>query len=407
MNEPTLEPIILTRVLLRLGWERVGSFRESVAYWEPADSASNRFTSVRDERILFPLATDAPDFDDLLEEVTFRLRARHGEDFVHEEELVRLLIQRRLDEIDVKRETDNAAGLIRWQTGNQMVESARGLLGAAARAANLPRKRFAQAQSTIAEAFLQSCYMGQTRVGSYVVTALTPAGQTFATSRAVDANSKKHPRITGRQITATLVNSLSAVREAIEVSKKTPDGDIAAFEEQIMAGVSFELLASLEPLTADDESAIVIEYNDIEQTSLLPSPQQRVEFAFTPEDGKTIARAKSFFEAAPEPTHVVMSGEVTFLKNSQSDSEHQIRLHTRLHGKPRSVVVNLSAEQYDSAVRAHGAKVMITVMGELEQKTRGSIVERPENVRIESTPVSVELPASTDTPLWETEASDD
>lgn len=400
MSDVSPSPVVLTRVLQRLGWDQIGGFRDSLAYWEPRERVSSLQASARDERIIFPLVTHAPDFDDLLEEVALRLRERHGDEFEHEEALVRLLLVRHLDEMDVKRETDNAAGLIRWQSGNQMIESARGLLGAAAKAANQPRKRFAQAQSTIADEFLQSCYMGQTRVGSYVVTALTPAAESFATSKSVEANSKRHPRITGRQITATLVNSLSAVQEAIEASKAS-GGDLTAFEEQVVAGVSFELLSSLESLTSDEDSAIVVEFNDTEETTLLPVPPKRVEFAFTPEDGKAISLARSFFESAPAPVFAVVSGEVTFLKNSQSESEHQIRLHTRVHGKPRSIVVNLSAEQYDSAVQAHGAKVMFTVVGELEQRTRGSIIERAESVRVESTPVSVELPGRADTPLWD------
>ncbi|GAB2837469.1 hypothetical protein ACFQ0P_13910 [Microbacterium insulae] len=394
MSDGPMNPAVLTRALERLGWHTVGGFRDTLAYWEPVGREHTR-----SERIAFPLAPDAPDYADLLGDVAVRMHTLYGSEFAEVLSLASMLVERQFDEVDVKRHIDNRAGLIKWLSGNEMVDSTQGILAAAAKSSNLTRKRFAQAQSVIAEDFLSQCYMGQTKISSYVITALTPSAQTFATSKAVDAGSKKHPRISGREITARLVTSLQAVRDALDETPASAD-TFEAFDERVIAGVSFELLASLQPLTSGDESAISVEFNSNDQHTLMPGEPRNIEFAFTPEDGAKIGRARAYFEQTPEPTLMSIVGEITGLKNSESDPEHRITLSTRVNGKPRTVTVHLSDEQYDEALRAHGAKRMFSVVGELEERTRGSVIAQAERVHTEETSVSTPLTDYPTTPLF-------
>lgn len=394
MSDKHMNPAVLTRTLERLGWRTVGGFRSTLAYWEPLGQEH-----ARAERIAFPLLADAPDYDDLLDDVAVRLHSLYGSEFAEAFSLASLLIERQFDEVDVKRQIDNRAGLIKWLAGNEMVDSTQGILAAAAKSSNQTRKRFAQAQSVIAEDFLSQCYMGQTKISSYVITALTPSTQTFATSKAVDTKAKKYPRISGREITARLVTSLQAVRDALDETPAAAE-TFDAFDERVIAGVSFELLASLQPLTSGDESAISVEFNSNDEQTLVTGEAKRVEFAFTPEDGVKIGRARAYFEQTPEPTFVSIVGEITGLKNSESDPEHRVTLFGRVRGKPRTVTVHLTDEQYDEALKAHGAKRMFSVVGELEERTRGSVIAQAERVHIEETPVSAPLPEHPITPLF-------
>lgn len=394
MSDQHMNPAVLTRALEQLGWHTVGGFRDALTYWEPINHEH-----ARAERVAFPLAPAAPDYSDLLDDIARRMHTLYGSEFAEVFSLATLLVERQFDEVDVKRQTDNRAGLIKWLSGNDMVDSTQGILAAAAKSSNLTRKRYAHAQSVIAEDFLSQCYMGQTKIGSYVVTALTPSAQTFATSKAVDAGSKKHPRISGRDITARLVTSLQAVRDALDETPALAE-TFDAFDERVVEGVSFELLASLQPLTSGDESAITVEFNSNDQHTLIPDETRRVEFAFTPEDGAKIGRARAYFEQTPEPSLVSMVGEITGLKNSESDPEHRVTLVGRVKGKPRTVTVHLTDEQYDEALKAHGAKRMFSVVGELEERTRGSFISQAERVHIEETSVSAPLPDHTITPLF-------
>lgn len=388
MNDTQFDGNLLRRSLRRLGWAEVGSFRDALQYWEPAYLVSGENKSGRSsDRLVLPLKEDASDAQDLLIDASGYLLQKYGREFEQVIETVRMMLTRHLDEIEVRRETQNSAGMIQWELGNEAVLSTRDMLSASAKAAASRKKRFFNAESVISEEFLAQCYMGQTKVGSYVVTALTPAEASLATSRSKDS-AKMHPRVEGRAVTETLAESLSAVRDAID-EVRGAGGKIEAFELSVASGVSHELLAALEPLTHGSESGIEIAYfRTADEDDMAETPRDRASFAFTPEDSKIIAKARDYFEATPEPQEAHLTGEVTGLKNSSSAAEHQIKLATRVNGRPKMVTVELTPEQYDQAVEAHGQKRLFTVVGALEMRQRGSYVTTPEQVRVEETNIS-------------------
>ncbi len=388
MNDTQLEGNILRRALRRLGWTEAGSFRDVLQYWEPIALQADKHESSRtSERLVLPLREDASDSQDLLLDASGYLLQTYGEEFIQIIQTVKMMLTRHLDEIEVRRETNNSAGFIQWQLGNEAILSTREILSASAKAAASRKKRFFNAGSVISEEFLAQCFMGQTKVGSYVVTALTPAEASLATSRSKD-NAKAYPRIEGRAVIETLAESLGAVRDAIDEVKNS-GGQIEAFELAVASGVSHELLAALEPLTRGSEAGIEIAYFRAEdEGNAVETRPDRAAFVFTPEDSVVITKARDYFEATPDPKEARLTGEVTYLKNSSSAAEHQIKLATRVNGRPKMVTVELTPEQYDQAVEAHSRKRLFTVVGALEMKQRGSYVTTPEQVRVEETNIS-------------------
>lgn len=386
MTDPINSGDVVRRSLRRLGWAAVGSFRDTLQYWEPRERLEEHIGQLRIPRVVLPVSDQLSDAEDLLEEAEEFLAQQYREEYSQAVATVRLMLSRHLDEVEVRRATSNSAGLIQWQLGNEAVVSTRELLAASAKAASSKKKRFYNAESIIADEFLSQCYMGQTKVGSYVVTALTPAEASLPTSA---SKKKSHPRIEGRLVTETLADSLEAVRDAIAEAKST-NGQIEAFEIAVAAGVSHELLSALEPLTRGTESGIEIAYfrtanDDLSEISRTP---RTAEFAFTPEDSLVISRAREYFEASPQPKPARLTGEVTDLKNSSAEGEHRIKLAARVNGKPKIVTVQLLPEQYDSAMQAHGRGRLFTVIGELEMIKRAAHVRTPERVVIEDTPVN-------------------
>lgn len=388
MTELSLSIDVLRRSMKRLGWSTVGSFRDDLQYWEPRRLEKQKTGTLALPRVILPLQEDASDTEDLLDDATSYLSQQYGQEFKQVVETVRLMLSKHLDEIEVRRATSNDAGLIQWQSGNDAIVSTRHILSASAKAASSRRKRFFNAESVIAEEFLAQCFMGQTKIGSYVVTALTPANVSLATSRS-QKNDKLHPRIEGRIVTETLAESLGAVQDAIAETRKS-GGQIQAFEMAVFSGVSYELLSALEPLTRDTESSIEISYFRTEVNELVaePTTAQTVEFAFTPEDNLVIAKAQEYFEASPQPKDARLTGEVTDLRNSSAESEHRIKLAAWVNGKPKSVTIQLTPEQYTSAVEAHGLGRLFTVVGELEMQKRSAHMNTPEQVVVEETLVN-------------------
>ncbi|WP_127794352.1 hypothetical protein [Agromyces sp. LHK192] len=391
------DSLTLRRALRRLGWAQTGSFRGALEYWAPKNPDGAAPPSIGLDRLIVPIVDTAADAQDLLDDASNALLQRYGREYAQTLEMIKLMVARHLDEVEVRRETPNNAGLIRWQLGDEAIESTRGILSASARAAISKKKRFASAENVVSEEFLSQCYMGQTKVGSYVITALTPAEASIVTSRAKPDPKRPSPRVAGRLITDTLVGSLEAVKDAIAEAHRSREDQVNdAFELAVMSGVSYELLAALEPLTRETESSIQVAYFRTGRDDLDEEPVQQPthEITFTPEDSKIIAQARAYFAKTPDPRPMRLTGEVTDLKNSSAAAEHRIKLATRVNGRPRTVTVNLTADQYAHAVDAHGQERMFTVFGELETRQRGAYVETPETVRVENTLVSDEVRSS-------------
>lgn len=397
------DSVTLRRALRRLGWAEVGTFRNELQYWEPRTSDRTRPSSFGVDRLIVPLDDTAEDARDLIDDASATLLHRYGHEYSQTLQMIEIMIARHLDEIEVRRETPNAAGVIRWELGNEAVDSTRGILSASAKAAVEKRKRFAGAEQVISDEFLSQCYMGQTKVGSYVVTALTPAETDIVTSRAKPTRKKPVPRIASRLVTETLVTSLEAVKDAIsEAHSSSGDRVDDAFELAVVSGVSFELLSALEPLTRTTESSIQVAYFRTDRDELTEAPvRASQEITFTPEDSAIIRQACAYFAKTPEPRSMRLTGEVTDLKNSSAAAEHRIKLAARVNGRPRVVTVNLTAEQYGSAVDAHGSGRLFTVYGELETRQRGAYVKTPETVRIEDAMVAESLHSPLDTSAGE------
>ncbi len=390
MTDSVLSADLMRRSLKRLGWSAVGSFRDTLQYWEPRERMHEHAGNLRVPRVILPQRDDLSDARDLLEEAGEFLVRQYRDEFTQAIETVRLMLSRHLDEVEVRRATNNDAGLIQWQLGNEAIASTRDLLAASAKATSRPKKRFYNAEAVIADDFMSQVFMGQTKIGSYVVTALTPAEASLATS-----TSKKttHPRIQGRLVTETLAESLEAVKDAI-AEARSANGQIEAFELAVAAGVSHELLSALEPLTRGTESGIEIAFfhtADEEPMEEVVTPRS-VEFAFTPEDSVVIAKAREYFEASPQPMPARVTGEVTDLRNSSAEGEHRIKLAARVNGRPKSVTVQLSAEQYESAMEAHARGRLFSVVGELEVIKRTTHVRAPERVVVEETEVNAVQP---------------
>jgi hypothetical protein len=305
----------------------------------------------------------------------------YGTDFKTALSIAQAMSNRQLDEIDFRKETTDTSGLIGWLAGNQMIDSGRKLLMAAAKATSQPRKRYANAQSVVAEEFLSKCLMGQTRVGSYIITALVPSAEIITTSRARAAQNIRHT-VTGRDVTTTLIGALEAVQEATTEARRTDS--LASFEEKVSNGVSLEFLTSLEGITSQTETQVRVEQHKISETPDSHDYLHAVsrDFYFTPSDSLEITRARELFSSYPAPQTSILSGEVVLLKNSVKVFEHEIKLQALVEGRVRPVTVHLDGNQYGLAIEAHSGGRQFQVRGYLEEHARSLSMDVPDEVRI-------------------------
>ena len=121
------------------------------------------------------------------------------------------------DQLRFEKNVATVNGAVPWLLGQELVESARASLVAGAKARLSKRAYYGNANGRFAKRFIESVLMGQTEIGSYVVTAFSPPDQAFPEKETLPGELSL-PSVaiyTGRQIVQSLVDALSATLEAV------------------------------------------------------------------------------------------------------------------------------------------------------------------------------------------------
>jgi hypothetical protein len=132
-------------------------------------------------------------------------------------------------------------GTIPLEDGALLARSARGMMLAAACATHERRRAFHTRKPQVAVDYMKGLSLGQTEVGSFVLTVISPVPPTLAqTEMLLEAPPETN---FNRRVTETLTTALAAIRTAAETS--VARGGLSAFEEAVAQGVSADLCEAL------------------------------------------------------------------------------------------------------------------------------------------------------------------
>lgn len=371
----------LQSVLNNLGWVPKEDNQHQIEYWTPGEdtllTGNNR--SLNEFSLYIPTNLSAPDFRLNFNRALWEL-SRISQTNIHEAmDLAMRKIELTLDELEIKTETPNISGIVGWDQGFRLFNGTRTIMDAAARTATGNERHFANKASVIAANFLEGCFMGQTRIGSYSVTALIPANQEFSTTNST--KDKISSLLRGRIISNTLATSLEAAKETLEEYISSPNDEI--FGWGVSQGLSFELFSGIRETLTHDETEIVIEFRPI-PTDNISNQIIRRHFTFDTKYKDAIDQACQVLHRKPASQSVALTGEVTALKRSLSDpNSAQIKLKAIFESKVRTFTVHLSHTDYDKAVDAHKSRMRLSVTGTSEQ----AVVKNVNSVYITTDPV--------------------
>lgn len=285
-----------------------------------------------------------------------------------------------LEEAHWKKESTIDAGLISWTQGEQLYAAAREMLVAAAKASRERRMYHGNASAHVAKSFLSSCLMGQTQVGSFIITAHAPRDRSFHFAepdelRPVLPGMAAPDSTSGAQIMSWLETALDVTRSCLDAYRK--DADIRVFDEAVPQGLSFEFARALGSATRDSESAVkLIRPNSAKIGSTR-------EFSFAPDEASVLESVANRFAQAYEPQEVTLSGEVAVLQHESSTEDRIVRIITEGRGRFRKVRLRLQEDQYIQAIEAHRQDRKLTFTGKLEREGNLNWIYSPRNVRME------------------------
>lgn len=354
----------LIRTLASTGWVPSGGRPELYERWTLSGTGI--------EKILIPIDPERPDYTDLLRDAWGSL-TRLASRAVEASAALAALNRAPGDEVRFHKEAHTIRGAVAWPDGEDLILSARHALVAAAKASLSRRSYYAQRHGTFAKRFLESVLMGQTQVGSYVVTAYTPVDEIFEERPSATPDTTGARRIAGyrgREITETLTTALLAVQEA--AAHYNTSANLNAFEEGVKSGISKELTDAVGGMLRHaDATTIHFDWStEGQQTLALPGAAVAEDRTFTFEASMlpVLERASLRLAAMTTSEYVTAMGWVSLVSRPSRRQAGVIHLRVVRGSSARTLSVRLSNEQYELAATAVTSNALLRVSGRQEKE---------------------------------------
>ncbi|MFD3927745.1 hypothetical protein [Streptomyces sp. NPDC058614] len=340
-NEPPepgqVDPVVLSALLHRHGWQRRGGAPGRYGRWTPPGPGGGGTS------LLVPESRAFPDSDDLLGEALLAL-SRSASPSARDV-LVALAVPS--DEIRWWRDVPTGpVGAAPWTVEEQLRAAARQMLLAGALATRARAGYYGARHRRPAVASLESVLVGA-EPGGRQLTAFVPVA-------------------TGRPLAVRLHQALYAAREAIDYQRAT--GGMEAFDAAVEAGVSRELLEALVALVRGTEGArIAVEWAPAagvpEGCAAPPEPVE-----FSPGDLPVLREAGARFLREEPSVPVRLTGAVVRMRRSGPRGEGTVRLKVIAGAEVPHVRMTLDEESYRIAGHAHLVGLPVRVHGRLESR---------------------------------------
>lgn len=310
--------------------------------------------------VLVPTTGDVDDYADRVADLLAALE--------DEEERSQIAIVHDLQAIfaDVLRvpATDaGSSGSISIERGTTLVERAKEMVLAAARAAVEPKALYGPKRPAKVRDYLDSVRLGQTERGSYVLTVHSPVPkvpQFSFEAMSVELTEVNDPF--SRQATRTLARALASMTAAAELAVHRDD--ISVFEEAVREGVSANLCSAVVGLAeATAAEHVTVHFSWSPTRPVADDIPVRVDIPRRVVG--VIAAAETHFRERSPREGFEIEGLVVGLERPENAQIGRVKVHTQVDGAYRMVLLELADADYRTASSAHADREPIRCVGEL------------------------------------------
>ncbi len=351
-------PHRLLTLMRNSGWRDVGHRPNSYTRLQRTSSASHQGTSV-----IVPLDRDASDFSLLMAAALETIRRMWPSTW--QRSIEPFLGLEAADVFSFRKETAAPRGLIAWNEGRDLIESARMTLVAGAKAYLEPSRHFSNRFGQFANRYVDQILMGQSGTGSYIVTAVAPAEAEVPIGKSVESTKAKSGihAARAREVTASVIRALKATTDALDHYKLSKS--MTGFMDQVESGISYELVVALRNIAqGGDQSDITVSLAPLNQTLFDDEPSIH-NFGLSGGDTSVLEHASVQLLAETQKERVTVEGRVHLLTKKEAAGPGVVGVDDGAH---RYRVRLGSDEEYHEAVMAHDEDRTITVEGELSRE---------------------------------------
>lgn len=256
------------------------------------------------------------------------------------------------------RAIDTSPDSLPFESSHALLNQTRVMLVSAARSLTDNSRVYRTRPGGEVHSYLKRIQLGHTERGSFSIIIVSPAIAPRLLPTVIGTENESVPM--ERQVAERLSESLSATRTATE---GVVGGNIYAFEQPAMRGVSANLCESVANLV-EDVSPFDVSFS---WARTRPSSARKGPVRFSHGDVPILREvARNFRNLEPERGKVV-SGFVYRLTQRREQVEGTVSIRANVDGVSRSVVAVLRQQDYRRAVEAHASKSFVYLKGDLEK----------------------------------------
>jgi hypothetical protein len=307
--------------------------------------------------IILPVVQEIADYATVVARLVHIFARELGRD---ELAIFKDLTQADRDVIRIRATEANDDGSIPLDSGVDLVSNARNLLSSAACAATEPRKTYHLGKMQKANKYMDRIKLGQTEIGSFVVTLLAPVplaldGTVGQMSLLPELAEEPYER----QVTRVLANALDATKRALAEANRGLGR--RGFDSAVSLGVSANLCEAIAAICNNGDGAEI----SLSWAKTRPTPLQSKSTWFSNDESEVLKEvAREFRLKEPRPDSILL-GYIPNLQRAEEQTSGTVKLVTMVDGQSTSVSADLQKEDYERAVEAHGRQLGVSVTGDL------------------------------------------
>ncbi len=356
------------------GWQKVGVYGDSGDIYHLEGSPE----------IVAPASSDLGDYALRVSEIVEILGRVENRQALS---IVRDLSIAMTDLIRVRAPEAEDDGSIMLGAAVQFIEESRNLLLAAACSTIRPKSSYPR-PGRIGEAvkYMDDVRMGQTEMGSFVVTLLSPVQPSLVPQGGYNIESGEQRQLEfetqepfSRRVTQNLAEALKATKEAATLCAR--GGDISEFETRVSRGVNANFCSAIAGLVeAGGGVDLTLSW------ALTRQPAARIRdistVHFSDNESAYLLEAANWFRTRENLSDERIEGVVTRLAREPDAIQGTVTVQAIVEGALQSVKVDIDEDDYSEIAKAHNDRDVVAIEGDIERLGQRWTIKKPTSIQV-------------------------
>ncbi|MBP2144902.1 hypothetical protein J2129_000356 [Methanofollis sp. W23] len=356
----SLHPLDIAEYLSSRGWKNLEVNPEKFSTWEYVDEENND-RNIFD--ILLPLNQEFKDYEIRIGEIINILENVEKRPQI---EILKDLQMIFADVVRVRRDTpETSQGNVPINMGVQLVQQAKEMVLAAACSTIEPRPFFPPKKFKDALEYMETVFMGQTEIGSYILPIISKLPPPYRGQQYLFEPFE-------RQVTQNLACALNVMNTTAQeyIEKTSPDDSIEIFKSTVQKGVSANLCEAVVEMSSFNDDFQDVEFGFTWSPKYQTDQDIPKKIVLKAEKMPIFEKAADYLREFEPKENFVVYGPVLRLERLEESTMGKITVQSFVFGSVRNIKIELSEHDYHLAIQAHDQQKNVYCKGTLQKEGR-------------------------------------